>query len=319
MAGLQPNNVTLDFTIDAGNGIISIPRALSRLNRRSYRSGYVYSVDFVEYIGDSQDSIRTACLPASYPLFNAYKLGFEHWLDQRAEAIQETGIEPGKWSDFKPWFSYAHLIGGAAGGFTEYFPHGIADPSLNLVELDDTGSEWNMAEIVRNDHALATTTTFYVGMLGDDDLGNLYGSLMNAYGDTTRPTIAPDPLTPGAASGSWITRTGPASGEMSEKVINLIEDENDFPPYANENDVNSPATYVGNGQSAPGGLLMDIAVTGTTGRAISLDGGLLPLGYLVFHLDKSGSPAPESAATLRVHCTRGAYKGVAALSMGDFS
>ena len=59
-----------------------------------------------------------------------------------------------------------------------------------------------MAELVRNDHAAATTTTFFVGMLGDDNLGALYGSLMNAYGDTTRPTIAPDPLTPGAASGS---------------------------------------------------------------------------------------------------------------------
>lgn len=316
MASIQPNNVTLDFTIAHGNGIISIPRALSKLNRRSYRAGYVYSVDFVEYIGAAGDTIKTACLPASYPLFNSYKLGFEHWLEQRAEAIEDTGIEPGKWSDFKPWYSQAHLVGAGGGGFTEYHPGGIADPSLNLVVLDDTGVEWNMAEIVRNDHAAASTTTFYVGMLGDDDLPNLYGSLMNAYGDTTRPTIAPDPLTPGAASESWITRTGPASGEMTERVINLVEDENDNPPYANQNDVTLPQTYVGNGESAPGGLLMDVGVTGSTGRAVTLDGGLLPLGYLVFNADMANEAL---VGTLRVHCTRGEYKGVAALSMGKFA
>ncbi len=312
MVRIQPNNVVLDFTIAHGNGIISVPRALSLLNRRSYRAGYVYSVDFVEYIGHSEDSIKTGCLPGSYPLFNAYKLGFEHWLEQRAEAIEDTGIEPGKWSDFKPYYSFSHLDG----SLTEYHPSGISDASLNLAPLDDTLAEWNMAEIVRNDHAAATTTTFNVGMLGDDNLGALYGSLMNAMGDTTRPTIAPDPLTPGAASGSWITRTGPAAAEMSERVINLVEDENDFPPYANQNDVNLPATYVGNGESAPGGLLMDAAVTGTTGRPVSLDGGLLPLGYLIFNADMADE---ANVATLRVHCTRGEYKGVAALSMGDFA
>ena len=116
---MQPNNVTLDFTIDHGRGIISIPRCLSLLNRRSYRSGYVYSVDYVEYIGAAEDRFKTGCLPFSYPLFNAYKLGFENWLEQRAEAIDETGIEPGKWSDFKPWFSEGHLIG--VGGFFYWF------------------------------------------------------------------------------------------------------------------------------------------------------------------------------------------------------
>lgn len=316
MPKIQPNNVTIDFTIDAGSGIISIPRALSLLNRRSYRSGYVYAVDYVEYIGGAGDIIKTGCLPASYPLFNAYQLGFSKWLEQRAEAIDDTGIEPGKWSDFKPWFSQDHLLGPGAGGFKEYVAQGLSGATLNLGDLDDTGAEWNLAEIIRNDHAAATTTTFLVGMLGDDDIPGLYGSLMNAYGDTTRPTLAPDPLTPNVASGSWITRTGEASGEMTQEVINLIEGENDFPPYANQNDVNLPPTYVGNGQSAPGGILLDVGLTGSTGRPITLNGGMLPLGYMIFHTTMI---IPGSVATLRVHCTRGSYKGVAALSMGDFS
>lgn len=316
MPKVQPNNVILDFTIGVGNGIISIPRALSILNRRSYRSGFVYSVDFVEYVGNIGDTIRTACLPFSYPTFNAYKLGFSHWLAQRSRAIEDTGIEPGKWSDFKPWYSLPHLKGSGAGGFSEYYPVGVSDASLNLAELDRQDAEWNMAEMVVNTDGAATTATFNVGMLGDNSIIDSYGSLLEAYGDTTRPTLAPDPLTPGAASGSWITQTGAASAEMSLDTINLIEDENDFPPYANQNDVNLPATYVGNSESAPGGLLMDIGFVGTTGRPISLDGGLCPLGYIAFF---TTMPNVEDVGTLRVHVTRGEYKGVAAISMGSFS
>jgi hypothetical protein len=317
MAGIQPNNVTLDFTIAHGNGIISIPRALSLLNRRSYRAGYVYSVDYIEFIGAAQDKIRTGYMPLSYTVTNAYKLGFENWLEQRAEAIGETGIVPGRWSDFKPYYSLYHLLGAGAGGFTEYIPEGLQDPSINLGDLSQRGSEWNMAELVRNDPGAATTTTINVGMLGDDDIAlNSYGSLVCAMGDTSRATLAPDPLMPTAGSISWITKTGEASSEMTGDVIELIEDENDNPPYANETDVNQPPVYVGNGQSAPEGLLMDMSVTGSTGRPVSLNGGLVPLGYVIFNADLVNE---QGVATFRVHCTRGEYKGVAALPMGDFS
>ena len=313
MARPQANNVVLDFTITHGNGIVSIPRCLSVLNRKSYRAGYVYSVDFVEYIGHVGDTVRTGCLPCSYPLFSAFKLGFQAWREQRANAIEETGIDPGKWSDFKPWYSKGHL----AGDPSEYpVPYGLNDASLNLGALDGTGGEWNLAELIIHDMGLATTDSYHVGMLGDDDAALNYGSLMDAYGDTRAATLSPDPLMPNVASQSWITRTGEESAEMSQDVIDLIETENDRPPYANQNDINLPPTYVGNGQSADSGLLLDMGVTGTTGRAVTLDGGLLPLGYMVFRADMANI---EDVATLRIHCTRGTYKGVAALPMGDFS
>ena len=316
MAGLQPNNVTLDFTISHGNGIVDIPRALSLLNRRSYRSGYVYSVDFVEYIGAQNDMVRIGCLPCSYPLFQAYKLGFETWKNQRADAIAETNIEPGKWSDFKPFYSQGHVIGAGGGGFTEYTVQGISDYSLNLADLDDTRAEWNRAEIMRNDPVAATVTTIVVGMLGDDDIANQYGSLMDAYGDTRAATMAPDPLLPNVAPASWIIAAGAASSAMTSTVVDYIEDENDRPPYANQEDETLPPTYVGNGQSAPGGLLLDMSRVGSTGRPVTLDGGLLPLGFLIFNATMVNT---EAVANLRVHCTRGEYKGVAALSMGEFN
>jgi len=311
MARPQANITTLDFTSgDAGQFIIDIPRALSLYNRKSYRSGYVYSVDMIEYIGTAGDQISVGYLPTTYSLFTSYKLGFELWKSQRAEAIEETGIEPGRWSDFKPFYNINHLIGSGVGGWIEMTPRGL-DSGLILQPLDKTGAEWNRSEIIINDVAAATTNTYAVGMLGDDDLANGYVSCMDGYGDTRAATLSPDPVTPTVASGSWMVLTGEQSGEMAGQVINHVEDENDQPPYANQPDVALPPTYVGNGQSATHGILLDKSVAGTTGRSVTLNGGLIPLGLLAIATAGTGF-------TIRVHCTRGEYKGVAALPMGDF-
>ena len=309
MARPKLNTVVLDFVGAAGASIVSIPRALSLANRKSFRCGYVYSVDFIEVIPTQDNQIFTiAKLPENYNILGAYRLGFDSWKHQRAMAIAETDIEPGKWSDFKPWFNEDH----ENGTLVELPVHGMGGGFI-LQPLDDTGSEWNMADIEVNDPAAATTTRVRVGMLGDDNLANQYGSLMEAWGDTRSATLAPDPLTPGQASLSWITSTGAASDEMTGQVIELIEGENDFPPYANETDPANPPTYVGNSQSAPLGMLVDMGTSGSTGRPLALDGGLFPLGYLVV-------ATTAVSYTLRVHCTRGRYKGaVAALPMGDFS
>ncbi len=305
MAHPKLNITVLDFySADAGVKIVDCARALSLYNRRSYRSGYVYSIDYIEYIGTAQDVVTIGQLPNTYSLLSAYKLGFDNWREQRAETIDESGIEPGKWSDFKPWYSEEHLDQ----SWVELTPRGL-DTGMSLQPLDQTGSEWNRAELVRNDHAAATTTTINVGMLGDDNIP--YGSLMDAYGDTRVATLSPDPLLPDDASSSWITRTEAQSAEMSEKVINLIETENDVPPYANQSDTSLPPTYVGNGQSAERGIMLDRSTAGTTGRAVVLNGGLIPLGLLA--ISTAGG-----AYTLRIHMTRGDYKGVAAKSMGSF-
>ncbi len=306
MAHPQLNITTLDFFYSEASAglIIDIPRCLSLYNRRSYRSGYVYSVDYIEFISVANKEIEICILPPTYSLLAAYRLGYEAWLDQRSETIAETGIEPGRWSDFKPWYSFEHLDQ----SWTELLPRGCG-AGLVSQALSGTGAEWNRAEIVRNDLGAATTTTINVGMLGADNLP--YGSLMNAMGDTRVATMAPDPLMPGDVSSSWITRAGEASAAMTNVIIELIEEENDLPPYANQTDTTLPPIYVGGDQSAPRGVLLDKSVSGSTGRSVSLNGGLIPLGLLAIRTD-------STEFSLRVHVTRGTYKGVAAKSMGSF-
>jgi len=313
MARPQLNNVVLDFfSSEAGGFIIDVPRWLSVINRKSYRSGYVYSIDFIEYIGSASDIVHLGKLPESYGTKQAYMLGFEAWKKQRAEALEESDglLRPGKWSDFKPYYDITHMNGTRP----EMAGRALNAGALTLGALDITGADWVRPTIVVNDPSAATTTNYEIGMLGDDDLPNGYASCFDAMGDTREATLAPDPMTNLAASDSWVMRTGESSGEMSIDVINSLEGDNDDPPYANQTDAALPPTYVGNGQSAPGGVLVDTGVTGTTGRAISLNGGLFPLGFIAVAIAGTGS-----SHHLRVHCTRGEYKGVAALPMGDFS
>lgn len=313
MAKPKLNTVTLDFKGSSGTSIIDIPRALSLVNRKSFRSGYVYSVDYIEYIGTKDDIVTIGKIPCGYPTLQAYKLGFAVWREQRSAAIGETNVEPGKWSDFKPYYDQNHL----SGAYPELIVRGLELQAnfLELVELDVTGSEWNRATLVVNDDAAATTTNYEVGMLGGDDLANHYASLMEAYGDTRQATLSPDPMMPADASASWITKTGEAAAEMTGDVIDVLEAEGDLPPYANQTDPTLAPTYVGNSQSATSGMLVDTSVAGTTGRSVTLNGGLIPLGLLAVAVATSADDY-----VIRVHCTPGMYKGsVAALPMGDFN
>ncbi len=312
MAHPQLNITTLDFYVPASaNYVVDCPRALSLYNRRSYRSGYVYSIDYIEYIGAAGDTCTIVKIPENYNTLGAYKLGFHVWRQQRAEAIDESGVEPGKWSDYKPWMCEDHKNG----AWVELLPLGI-NASLSAEPLDTTGSEWNRADMMIHDldptGAVTTVSELPVGMLGNDN-GSLYGGLINAWGETRRATLSPDPLISDQAHLSWITRTGEGLADMTSDIIQLIDTENDVPPYANQADTSLAPTYVGNGESAERGVMVDRSFTGITGRPVNLNGGLFPLGLLAL---KTAGGAGEGF--LRIHMTRGSYKGVAARSMGSF-
>ena len=315
MAKVPSCNVTLDFVIpdEAATQYVSIPQALSLINRKSFRDGYVYSVDYLEFIGRAGDVISVGKIPEGYTTMSAWKMGFEAWKHQRHNAMEDVpGAAPGKWSDFKVLMD---INDNAANRLK---PSGLSSGGTSYAVLTSVGSEWNLAKMIVNDAAAATTTEYDVGMLGAN-VGT-YGALIQTWGDTRAGTISPDPNLPGGASVSWIVRTGEESSEMATDVMNEIETDGDRPPYANvvEDGTGLTPIYVGGELSAPGGVLVDITTLGTTGRPNTMSGGLIPLGLLRVNPAWSDASAGQERI-LRVHLTRGKYKGVAALPMGDFN
>lgn len=316
MAKPKLATTVLDFyTNDAGQYVIDIAQSLSLLNRKSFRQGYVYSVDYIEFLsGSPEDYVFIGKLPETYVTVQAWKAAFEAWKKQRHEAFEETEyMTPAKWADFKVYFDKDHKEANRV----FMTPRGVGSLTGTMQTVDVTGSEWDHAQIEVNDPLANTATNCYIGMLGDDDLtaGVQYVSAIQAYGATRSATLSPDPaLNLADASLSWIVRTGEASGEMSIDVMATGVELNNQPPYANQADPALPATYPGNDQSVPFGYIHDYATSGSTGRPIVLDGGLFPCGLMTIEF------AGEGGFGLRVHLTRGTYKGsVAALPMGDFN
>lgn len=312
MAKVPTANVTLDFVIpdEVDVQYISIPQSLSLMNRKSFRDGYVYGVDYLEFIGRAGDTITVAKVPEGYTTTQSWKMGFEAWKEQRHSALEETPqASPGKWADFKC------LMDVGDNASTRLRPVGLSAAGTAYSLASNTGSNWETSSLFYNNLAVATTTEIFVGMLGAVTAS--YGGLIQTWGNTRAGTVAPDPNMPGAASDSWIIRTGEESGEMAQDVVNELEGDNDFPPYANVTDPADTPIYVGGELSCPGGVLVDTTVLGTTGRPNSMSGGLIPLGLLRLNPVWTDASAGQ-ARILRVHLTRGKYKGVAALPMGDF-
>lgn len=317
MAKPLSTNVCLDFILpdDPATGYLSIPMEISNLNRKSFRDGYVYSVDYIEFIGRIGDSLSVVKVPEGYVTMSAWRLGFEAWKAQRHNAMEASpGVEPGKWSDFKV------LMDVNDNPSNRLHVHGMNAAGTGFSALSRTGSEWNVADFEYNDAGTATTSTLTPGLLGPNNLGAGYGALIQTYGDTRAGTVAPDPNLPADVSSSWIMRTGEESSEMVTDVLNDIEGENDLPPYANvvEDGTSPSPIYVGGANSAPGGVLHDATTLGTTGRPITMSGGLFPCGLM--KVVPSWTDATEGQnRILRVYLTRGTYKGVAAMQMGAFN
>jgi hypothetical protein len=314
MARPKSTNVVLDYILTPNGGAeyIDLFQGLSVLNRRMFRQGYVLSVDFIEYIGNSGAEISIVKIPEGYTTHRAHEFVYRLWKSQRAEALENLDtLSPGKWSDFKVYMEAAHESVGQG-----LLPSGASSGGTVLNQVAAYGNaEWNYADIVYHDPALpGTSNQLDIQMLGSNDLPNGRAACIDTWGEVRLRTHNPDPLNPLDASTSWAVWTGENSADQTSQVIDLIEDENDSPPYGNQPDTTLNAILVG-ANSLPGGVLVDTAVTGTTGRPVALDGGLIPCGLLKVTV---GQAEVVTHSTLRVHCTRGEYKGVAALPMGDF-
>lgn len=319
MARPLSTQVDLAFEIDnLGTGtthvLVDCARALSLVNRKLFRAGYVYGIDQIEIVNNGQidTDVEIWKIPEIYSAHSAYKLAYTQWKRQRSEAADNQSFEPdgksvmGRWSDFKLYYNEQHALT----NYVEVLPNAI--DSGNWVDI--SGGEWNRAEIVYYD-ASNTVREMSIGMLGDDNTPT-YGGCIEAWGDTRQGVLTPDPLVYDDYQTSWIGHTGPSSEDLEQPIENLIQDENDHPPYLFEADPTADPRYVGGSYVGADGVPHGIQTINAIFDNVIFAGGAFPLGMFVMKLQNADSPGPVK---FMVHMSRGDYKGVAALKMGDFS
>ncbi len=331
MPKIAPAVTDLQFTIPAGGGddtdsrsYIDTAKELSKINRRLYSQERMYAYQGLTFIFRQNDqtivnpkpdvaliemSVRTA--GNTWIVHNAYVKGKALWNQMQELVLEDNPSIKGKWHDYKVRLSKQMLTDRILD---------VKDGYGNTV----AAGEWALSKYVMPQHdvdpadglpkAAIEYTACLIGEEGALTTGGIR-SLVHAYQES-RATVQPeDPNVPAGMSTSFFNLLTD-SGSQEPELADVIEDENDQPPYDADN--------------YPGGTTNAIAPTTVGFAAIStseVDGriggfvapcGLLELEIKGYSTDGSEIPTADMPSVdVLLHVAPGTYKGVAAIPMGQ--
>jgi hypothetical protein len=300
---------------------IDIARDLSMANRRTYSQGRHYGIesiefDFIENIANIDTlycSVATA--GSSWISNNAWVKGKALWDQMNDLVLEDNPSVQGKWADFK-----IQLTSDMARGTYPILVPGqrAAEYTLNPVNQD-----WEYSTFVMPQHTVdpvtgdplpaVEVTAHFVGDDTDPVLATGSSvSLIKAYAQSRASVQMDSPEVPAGMSESFFNLLTD-SGSQEPELADVIEDENDQPPY----------DYLNYPQ---GDTLCPVPVMKETGIASTTH----PQGYLTPFVAECGLMQITFGATLggvaatlpaalrfKVKVMTGDYKGVASLPMGQ--
>jgi len=304
---MQPAQTVLTYTIPDGVSYIDIAEGLSQVNRRAYRQGMEYAVGKVTFGFQGNPvqilNVQLFCQTAgnTWSVHNAWKKAYSVWIKQQRRARRLVGqsAKP-TWEDFKVYLDDAHRAGTKLG-----------------VLAGDGGAvgtgEWDYSKLVHVDDAEASFDEWYLHIIGghvaDTDKG-----LILAYQRSRATVQAEDPDLPAEYSSNMYAQLAEdvdlAAGEVAENM----EDENDEPPYDQDD-------YPGSDTNSDAPWQQQFAIASTALPVGTVPGFVAQCGLIKFELnahapaDGSDTTAPSTVAM--VHLVPGSYKGVMAAPMGQ--
>jgi len=325
-AKMQPAITDLSFQIPAGlaggtgKSYIDTARELSKINRRLYQQGRLYGYQGLTFVWKSTQSsvppaltdlatievtVRTA--GNTWIVQNAYVKGHALWNQMQALVLDDNPSIKGKWHDFKTRLVYTATTARSLG---------VLDGAGNPV-LD---GEWEASTFVMPQHEVDPATG--LPLAADEFTTSLVGldsasikSLTQAYQESRATVQGPMPNVPAGMSTSFFNLLTD-SGSQEPELADVIEDENDMPPYDKDN-------YPGGAANAPVptvvgyGAISSAEVDGRIGGFVA-PCGLLEIGLKGYTVAGTEVPVENMPAIdILLHVAPGSYKGVAAIPMGQ--
>ncbi len=278
---------TLAFGVvdSATPAYIDLSQCLSMVNRKLYPQGRCYYISKIQWLsgnsltgGANSSKVTLTTLPYNWVTRNAWVKSKALWTSMQDRVLKDNPSIAGKWRDYKVFMDLAHQQGGTAS----------SGPLLNLKPVDGAfaaagDGEWNMSTLVLPQHDVDPATgivlaadEFEVHMSGGDNGGPLpaalaSGGIIKMYQDT-RARQNQAPLVPGDMSESWGTQLTD-SGSQDPELADLIDAENDLPPYDND-------AYPGGGANFDGGVIQTQMIA-TASNQVDKDIGFpVPLGLI---------------------------------------
>ncbi len=315
MAKIEPAVTQLLYQVPDGTSYIDLAKDLSKVNRRLYRQGYTYVVQ------DIQVAVSAGAKPSdvqylgfatagnSYMVHNAWKKGFECWRMQQRDIMRCLGNIAGKWSDFK-----VYLDDAMEDGVT-------LEPYAGDGAVYQAG-EWEHSKLVFDDDGVERE--FKMHLIGSTDLTDTNEEsaigLIHEMNIASRITHSPDPSAFSSASdGIYAKMIG--TDEMSDMLVDNLEDDNDNPPYDHDE---YPGGHTNADVPVPVRIMtVTGAQGGTTGAGFIAPCGLIQVQTAEFAAvdlnDINTVYADATAPTIAIILTvaPGPYRGVLAAPMGQ--
>lgn len=316
---IQPAVTDLYFTADVATqgdsrSYIDTAKELSKTNRRLYSQTRMYAFQGLSFIWRQEPgsavaviecTVRTA--PNSWMVHNAWTKGHALWNEMQDLVLKDNPSIKGKWHDFKVFLdksqTTARTLNVKDGNGTDVLP-----------------GEWLQSTFVMPQHEVDPVTglplaadEFTASLIGEDATSRK--SLLKAYQES-RATVQPlDPNVPAGMSTSFFNLLTD-SGSQEPELADVIEDENDAPPYATDD-------YPGGDVNATVPTIVRYGAVSSAEVDGSLGGFVAPCGLLQVELkgyDANGDAialADMPAIDILLHVLPGNYKGVAAIPMGQ--
>ena len=323
---MQPAITDLSFTIPAGGGAsadsrsyIDTAKELSKINRRLYSQGRMYAFQGLTYIWRADGNVpaqatdlatleltvRTA--GNTWIVQNAHVKGEALWHQMQELVLEDNPSIKGKWHDFKLLLSTQH---------TQNRTLSVKDGA----GVDVKGGDWELSTFVMPQHEVDPVTglplaavEFTSTLIGADDATKR--SLTKAY-EESRATVFPNaPNVPAGMSTSFFNLLTD-SGSQEPELADVIEDENDNPPY----DLDE---YPGAGTNSPVPATVGYGAISAAEVDGRIGGFIAPCGLLEIEIngfDATGTAVPTAdmpSIDILLHVAPGMYKGVASVTMGQ--
>jgi len=324
---MQPAVTDLYFTVPAGGtaggstSYVDTARELSRINRRLYSQNRMYAYQGLTFVWRQSTTsplasleIKVSTAGNTWSVHNAHVKGEALWHEMQDLVLDDNPSVKGTWHDFKVKLDYLMSTGRIIS-------------CQDSAGVDIRAGEWDYATYVMPQHEVDPATgepldadEFTVNLIGIDT--TLAGppvtgtrSLVKAYQES-RATVQPeDPNIP-AGLGTSFFNLLTDSGSQEPELADVIEDENNEPPYDADE-------YVGADVNGVNPLIVGFAATSAAEVDGRVNGFVAPCGLLHIELigyDAAGAILADSdmpAVDLILHVAPGMYKGTASVPMGQ--
>ncbi len=308
-------SVPTDFTGAATTQYLDLSLAASLANRRFYRQGLNWCVASIKLTAIGTGNIITSKVPETWSVSNGWHKSFAMWQKMNDQVLDnEPGIS-GRYSDFKV-YADPTMVGAEIqqDGFTGVGPFVLTpiDSQGNLTKGDFTGAvspraDWEYSQLtIPNDAGPGVPGDYYLHLCGPTGVSK---GIVEGYARSRARPQSQDPNVP--VNSGWMTELFDV-GDQLEELRDIIENDNDRPPYPVSPEQTSNEFYPGGAQEFPGLQVVDFTeFTSTTVSGKNLvQGGMYPCGLIRFDIDND--PTAEggfSSLLIQVDLVPGTHRG----------